>query len=141
MISLSHKSDSVGAFASTLCLVHCLATPLIFVAQSCSASCCSSAPGWWYWLDYLFLAISFFAIYWSGKTTSKKWVKIVLWICWIALLGLILNEKMEWFAVWEEAIYIPSLSLVFLHLYNRRYCQCQEDECCTHTKTKAVKKL
>ena len=42
-----NNSDSIGALASSLCLVHCVATPFIFVVQSCAASCCASAPAWW----------------------------------------------------------------------------------------------
>lgn len=132
MITLTKKSDSIGAIASSLCLIHCLATPLLFIAQSCSAVCCSSetVPGWWQWLDYAFLAISFFAIFWSTKTTSKDWMKIALWVSWAALLLVIVNEKTEWFPMKEFFIYIPALSLVALHLYNRKFCQCSEEECC-----------
>ena len=67
------KSDIVGALASGLCVVHCIATPFLFVAQSCSVSgCCSEAsPTWWSSIDYLFIGITLLAVYYSGKSTGK----------------------------------------------------------------------
>jgi hypothetical protein len=52
-----NNSDGIGALASTLCLIHCLITPFIFVVQSCATSCCASAPAWWLFFDYFFLII------------------------------------------------------------------------------------
>jgi hypothetical protein len=79
-LTIIKKSDVLGVLASGLCLIHCIATPFIFVAQTCSASCCSVAPTWWSTIDYVFLGISFFAIYWSVQNTSKNWIKYALWI-------------------------------------------------------------
>lgn len=124
------KPDNIGALASTLCMIHCFATPFIFIAQSCATTCCASAPEWWIWIDYIFLAISFFAIYRSTKTTSKQWIKSALWISWILLVIIILNERIALIHLPEIFKYITASSLVVLHLYNRKYCQCKEDECC-----------
>ena len=51
--TLNIKSDTIGALASGLCMVHCLATPFFFIASACSASCCSNTPLWWQWMDYM----------------------------------------------------------------------------------------
>lgn len=125
-----NKSDLIGAFASGLCLLHCVAVPLLFIVQTSSVSCCEASPYWWKWLDYLFLIISFMAIYRSNKTTTKRWIGKALWLSWGTLAFLILNEKLEWFSIPEFTIYIPALALIFLHLYNQKYCQC--DENCIH---------
>ncbi|MFK7796305.1 MAG: MerC domain-containing protein [Aureispira sp.] len=53
---LTQKSDFFGAAASTLCLIHCLITPFIFVAQTCSRTCCSDAPIWWRMIDVVFFS-------------------------------------------------------------------------------------
>lgn len=127
------KPDNVGALASTLCMIHCLATPFIFIAQSCSATCCATAPDWWKWIDYFFLTISFFAVYQSTQTTSKNWMKIALWISWIALSLVILNERFVFIHLPKLVTYIVASSLVILHLYNRKYCQCKNDKCCTYS--------
>lgn len=125
----SRKSDLIGAFASGLCLIHCVATPFLFVVQACSSTCCTSTPGWWQAIDYIFLIISFFAIGQSTRLTSQQWVKYALWSVWGVLLLIIVNEKMEWMRIAKEGIYIPALLLIVLHLYNRKYCRCEDGTC------------
>jgi len=134
MILIKQKPDTLGTLASSLCLVHCLATPFIFISQSSMAICCEATPTWWSFIDYFFLAISFFAIYWSTQTTSINWIKPLLWLSWVALGIVILNEKFSWFPLAEIAIYGPALALILLHLYNKKYCKCSTDTCCTHEK-------
>ena len=132
MIVLKQKTDLIGAIASTLCLAHCIATPFIFIAQSCSIVCCDSAPGWWGAIDYFFLVVSFFAIYRSTQTTSSNLIKPFLWLSWSVLFIIIMNEKRAWFPLGEQAIYFPALTLTVLHLYNKKYCQCNTTNCCTN---------
>ena len=134
--NLDLKSDTFGALASGLCMIHCLATPLIFVAQACSASastasCCASSPSWWGMLDYLFLVISIVAVYFSAKETTLVWMPAALYASWSFLAFLILNERFHMLHVDHSLVYAPALSLVVLHLYNRKYCNCDTDECCT----------
>jgi len=122
----SLKSDVVGAVASGLCVLHCLATPFLFVVQSTSVQSCSSiGPGWWNAIDYIFIVITFFAVLHSGKRSSKQWVKKGLWISWSLLTLLMLNEKMHLLpiAVWYK--HIAAFSLIVLHFYNLRYCSCE----------------
>ncbi len=78
--SIIYKPDAIGSAASTLCLIHCLATPFIFITQACTMSCCADAPTWWQSLDYLFIVISFFAIFRATQTSTNKFIKIALWI-------------------------------------------------------------
>ena len=91
------KSDALGAIASGLCILHCLATPFFFIASACSLSCCNNAPLWWQWMDYVFLGISFFAIKYATKSSSKDWVVQGLWVAWVALFIAILNIKWNGF--------------------------------------------
>jgi hypothetical protein len=130
MILNKSNSDFIGAFTSSLCLLHCVFTPFLFMVQTHTISHGVSVPFWWKMLDFVFLIISFVAIYWSSRNTSKQWMKSALWITWLCLCIIIINEKTAWFSIPEYAIYLPSLGLAFLHLYNRKYCQCQKDECC-----------
>ena len=130
-LGLTAKSDLIGAAASALCLVHCLATPLLFVAQTGLIGHVESHPQWWGILDLVFLAISFMAIWWSSKKTAKTWMQIALWISWSVLCFIVFNEKLAIMEIAEQAIYIPSACLIFFHLYNRKYCQCGEGDCCT----------
>ena len=132
MILINQKPDSIGAISSTLCLIHCVATPFIFIAQSCTMTCCDGTPSWWKFIDYFFLVISFFAVYRSTQTTSNKWIKPALWFSWFTLFIIIINEKAAWFPLNEKAIYLPALALILLHLYNKKYCQCNTTKCCTN---------
>lgn len=125
------KSDSIGVMASTLCMVHCAVTPLLFIAQSCSAACCTDAPDWWRWIDYFFLVISLFAVYHSTKNTGTAWMRPAMWISWSILLLAIINEHLEIMRVPEGTTYMAAFLLVALHLYNLMYCQCKSDKCCT----------
>lgn len=125
------KTDKVGIIASTLCMIHCIATPFLFLAKSCSASCGEASPNWWISLDFIFLLVSFFAIYQSSKNTSKIWLKYAMWTSWTFLLTILLNEKFYVISLFEYAIYFPAMMLVVLHIYNLKYCQCKTDTCCT----------
>ena len=124
-----NNSDSIGALASTLCLIHCLVIPFIFVVQSCAASCCASAPVWWVFFDYLFLTISFFAILKSTKTTQSNLIKYALWSFWLLLLCFIVNESIGVLLISKNALYLVAVLLSSLHIYNLKYCQC-ENKCC-----------
>ncbi|MEM9983104.1 MAG: MerC domain-containing protein, partial [Bacteroidota bacterium] len=87
------KSDLLGAFISGFCLIHCLATPFLFVAQA-ELTHHTKGPWWWGIIDILLLILSFVAIYWSAKNTSKSWVKYLFVISWLALSFIIFNEKL-----------------------------------------------
>ena len=125
------KPDSIGVMASGLCLIHCLATPFLFMAKTCAVSCCASAPIWWVLIDYLFLFVSFFAVYWSTLSTSNRLIKFALWLSWFLLSFVLINEQMQWVAIPRYAIHLPAFAFVSLHIYNIKYCQCKETQCCT----------
>ena len=127
-----NNSDSIGALASTLCLIHCLATPFIFVVQSCAASCCASAPAWWICFDYFFLAISFLAIFKSTKTPQSNFMKYSLWSFWFLLFCLIVNESIEVLLINKNVLYFIAITLSSLHIYNLKYCQCGDNKCFTN---------
>jgi len=116
--------------ASSLCMIHCLATPFLFVVQVCTASCCEAGPWWWSLIDYLFLIVSIVAIYFSAKATTLKWMPFVLYLSWGILALLLLHDRFPLFDIPHAMIYLPAFTLVFLHIYNRKYCTCHEGECC-----------
>ncbi|MGH1336826.1 MAG: MerC domain-containing protein [Aureispira sp.] len=127
---LTQKSDLFGALASSLCLIHCLITPFIFVAQTCSRTCCDTAPLWWRTIDFIFLIVSFFAVYWSAALTTKQWLKVAFWASWGAFFFLLSNEHLKVLNIAHELTYVPSFALIALHFYNKKYCKCTEDRCC-----------
>ena len=132
IFNLKINSDVIGASASILCTIHCLATPLIFVASACTQSCCANAPTWWIAIDYIFLFISFIAVYRSTKTTSSNWIKPLIWLYWVCLFVLILVEHNLSIQISPFYKYIAALSLAITHIYNLKYCQCKNNECCVN---------
>jgi len=46
-------------------------------------------------------------------------------------LCLIITEVFEIFSVPEFYSYITAISLSGLHIYNLKYCRCDNEECCT----------
>ena len=127
------KSNAVGILSSGLCMIHCIATPFLFLATAttCSQTCCDAAPVWYQWFDYFFLFVSFFAVAYSSKSSNSNWVKYALWFSWISLFLFILNSNFfGWYSLAQNIKFIPSFSLIGLHLYNLKYCQSKEVECC-----------
>lgn len=124
------QSDYIGSIASGLCIVHCAATPFLFIAQSCASSCCDTGPTWWSALDYLFIIITFFAVYFSAKNSSKKIIKYALYINWVVLSLLMVNAHASFFPIPDIWKYGAALSLICLHFYNLKYCRCADDGCC-----------
>ena len=131
MKSILYKPDSIGSIASMLCLLHCLATPFIFITQACTMSCCAGAPTWWQSIDYIFIVISFFAILRSTQTSSNKMIKIALWTTWFLFFISIINKTIGLFYMNPNFTYATGIILASLHLYNLKYCQCENDTCCT----------
>ena len=82
-----NKPDGYGALASILCVIHCLTTPLFFMIYASTIGDYEKTAVWWKSLDFIFLTISFFAIYRSTQTTSKKIMKYALWLNWSLLLS------------------------------------------------------
>ena len=131
MNKITISYDSVGIIASTLCAIHCIATPFLFIAKACTATCCSEAPSWWLMIDYIFLAVSFFAIYFINKNLTIKWLKFSFWITWVVLLFTIANHTTNLLPIPKNFIYIPSSLIIILHFYNLKFCKCQNEDCCT----------
>ena len=127
-----NKPDTLGAFASSICLIHCIATPFLFIAQTCSTTCCEATPTWWKWIDYLFLIVSFFAVYQSTKTSTNKLIQNTLWVSWSILSIAIASETISPLHLPHFLKYIAGFLLIVFHLYNLKYCQCKNDKCCTN---------
>jgi hypothetical protein len=119
------KPDTVGAIASIFCMLHCLLTPFLFLSYPGQIDHALGLPVWWQNFNYIFIIISFFAVYKSVKTTSNSFIKYALWSSWLALLSLIINEQYEWISLPEFLTYITTSILAVLHIYNLNYCQCE----------------
>ena len=120
---LTNNSDFFGILSCSLCLVHCIFTPLILFSLSSLNSKSSMSYSWWNNLDYVFLIISFFMVYISVQNTRLKRIKLFFWLSWFFLFLVIVNEKKEFFGFSEYLIYIATSGLSLLHLLNLKYCK------------------
>jgi Na+-transporting NADH:ubiquinone oxidoreductase subunit NqrB len=121
---LNINSDTFGILACALCIIHCIATPFVFMAYSYSNIQQIANPIWWKNLDFIFLIISFVMIYFSTQTTSKGFMKYFFWLSWLLLSMMIINEKIGLLSVPEYMTYGSAALLTTIHLYNLKYCQC-----------------
>ena len=129
MVVTTKNSDYIGAFAGILCIIHCIITPLLFLinAELATRQTLFSLQ----LTGYVFLIISFFAVYRSALNTTNNTVKVLFFLLWGALLFLILNESFGAFRIAETFTFISAFSLSALHIYNLKYCQCKDESCCT----------
>ncbi|MAJ52128.1 MAG: hypothetical protein CMB82_11040 [Flammeovirgaceae bacterium] len=125
------KSNIIGASSSGFCIIHCATTPFVFLANLSTVPCCDSIPLWWQSLNYLFLTISLMAVITAAKKSTKSWLGIALIISWIFLFLTIFIETFEIMIISEAWNYIPAISLIILHVYNQKYCTC--DNCCKNS--------
>ena len=131
MMTLTTKnSDYLGAVAGILCIIHCIITPLLFVinAELATKSTLLALQV----IGYMFLIISFFAVYKSAVNTTNNVVKVLFFVLWSFLLLLILNESFGVFKIAETFTFISAFSLSALHIYNLKYSQCADENCCVN---------
>jgi hypothetical protein len=120
------KPDFVGISASFLCMVHCLAYPLI-ISLGLLVKGPESSPRHfgakyqhvhlgWYWLDYVFVTLAIWAVVNAAKNTHSDFIKIGLWLSvTVFSFAILLHHRVEWmFFVSLTA----SLSLLIFHILN-----------------------
>ncbi len=129
-LTIQHP-DTIGAINSSICVIHCFATPFLFLTQAQTSLVePSTVPLWWQLLNYVFIVVSFFAVNRTVKNSSNQLVKSLLWVSWVLLSTLILNEQFEIMHMPELLTYFAGISLASLHIYNLKYCQCEDENCC-----------
>ena len=129
MIQRLYNSDSLGIIGSSLCMIHCLATPFLFMAKTCSDTCCVDSPLAWRLIDVAFLIIALYAVVSAYKNAKYLWVKLALSMAWLGLAFIIVNSYLSIVEIPEQWIYLPAISLVVLHIYNLNNCKCSA-KCC-----------
>ena len=127
-LTIQHP-DTLGAINSSLCVIHCFATPFLFLTQAQTSLVeLSTVPLWWQLLNYVFIVVSFFAVFRTVKNSSNQLVKSLLWVSWVLLSALILNEEFEIMHMPELLTYFAGISLASLHIYNLKYCTISEEK-------------
>ena len=111
------KADNTGIASAVLCTIHCLMIPALLLIKYLWAgkTAVPNLPYWWGYLDYLFLVISFTAVYHAAGHTTARWIKVSLWTCWCLLsTGILFEEQLHWLA------YLASAGLIATHFFNIR---------------------
>lgn len=104
----SKSLDILGISAATLCLLHCLLFPFLFVLPLRV----SHNP----FVDIGFLLIGIFAVFRLTRTMPFGLIKSLLWIG-IGIITLSVVLQMLW-AVHTPLIYIGATTLIITHLIN-----------------------
>lgn len=120
--SLRISSDNIGMMSSALCIVHCIATPFLFVWKATCNLSCHSAPLWWRSFDFIFLTIALFAVIYSVKQSTNNWVKGLLISSWVLLLFSEMGKHYLAMDFIHHFSYFPAVALILIHLYNKKYC-------------------
>lgn len=127
IIRNSNYSNLLGATASGLCAIHCAATPLLFAAKPVlehAATEHGHAQGspLWAAFDYVFLLLSFVAVWYSVRHTNHRTLKRVLWASWGVFATGILFEAFHLpYGHW--LMYSGSIALVIAHVKNYQHCR------------------
>jgi len=136
-MNLSIKySDKVGVASNILCMLHCFATPFIFLSQTQTAHISHDVPFAWQIINYFFITVSAIAVYYSAKNSTNNIVKFLMVVFWLILSFLIISEGLEILHLPEILTYLSASFLSLLHIYNLNYCTCSDEECCIHNKKK-----
>ncbi|MET3129686.1 lipid-A-disaccharide synthase-like uncharacterized protein [Arcicella rosea] len=114
--------DYLGIAGSGICLVHCLATPIVMFVKTFyeTKMDISSHEGIHYW-DYLFLTICFIAVYFTTKEATSSKITIAFWSFFVLFACSILFE--EDFKYLNLVGYFSSIALIITHLVNLRNCK------------------
>ncbi|WP_266368616.1 MerC domain-containing protein [Tellurirhabdus rosea] len=118
---LSKKADYVGITGSVLCIIHCLATPVLLMTSSVFRH--DSIRMGYLSLDYVFIALNITAVYYATRHQTAPLIKTLLWaFLSVFALAIVLEDVNE---IFEYLGYAASAGLVMTHLANLRYCRLQ----------------
>ena len=114
MISTSkiNIADLIGIVSSSLCLVHCIATPLLIAFGAGFIT----NP----FFKYLFLIISFISIFKATENITSKKKSLLLWVSFCGFLfSILFQEEYEWL---HFSGYFFAILIIIGHILNIKYC-------------------
>ncbi|HEX9956478.1 MAG TPA: MerC domain-containing protein [Fibrella sp.] len=111
------KADYIGITGSVLCLIHCLAAPVVVMTSSLLRD--DTLRTGFLSLDYVFIAINIVAVYFAARQHTSSAIRTALWsFLFLFTLGLLLENVNPLF---EYIAYAASTGLVISHLLNLRH--------------------
>jgi hypothetical protein len=107
------KADLIGILSSSICLVHCIATPLLVIYGIGF----STNPIF----KYLFLIISFVSIFKATENSTNYKISILLWLSFFGFLfSNFFHEEYHWLDYFE---YLFAVLIIFGHVLNIKHCK------------------
>lgn len=109
------RSDLLGVSTSLLCLLHCLAFPVVL---STGYLFNYSLQGHWHGTDYIFVLLGMVAVWASARKTPFLALKLAFWLAILVFsLSILFHDRWSWM------IYIStsaSFVLIVLHILHWR---------------------
>lgn len=117
--------DYLGIVSSGVCLVHCLATPILMLIQAYYKTGLNvSDQEELRYLDYVFVSVCFLAVYFTTKEEVSRKINTVFWLFFLFFALSILFE--DDFQYLNFVGYFSSFGLIITHLINIKKCKkCQ----------------
>ncbi|MFY0674449.1 MAG: MerC domain-containing protein [Bacteroidia bacterium] len=112
-MNFTHSYDKIGIWSSLLCIVHCLAVPVVMAYTNNSIDLHHNM--WWDLLQVFFVLIGFWAVRHAVGHVKITWIKIAFWVSFIVLVASIF---MHHSFIGEVLNYTAAGSLVGLHTLN-----------------------
>lgn len=113
----SELSDVLGMGSAFLCLLHCIAAPVLMGFGASIHEVHSSFFLHEFW-DIIFLVLGFIAVYFSARHSKSTFLKVLLWTTYLSLLcAVILHHSSP---VFEYLMYAASIVLIIAHTLNFR---------------------
>lgn len=114
-------ADYMGITSSSLCLIHCIATPLLL---SIGANLFTYPA-----VEYAFLLLSFIAIYKTTAPAKKSKISLLLWLSFaVFLVSTVLKEQ---YGYLHYTAYAASFSIICGHILHMRQCKKYSPNECT----------
>lgn len=115
----SKNADRIGIISSSLCLVHCIALPLLISLQPALISFLHDDM---HFVEYIFLLLSVVAVFFATRSThmSDSTRKLFYVVLGVFTLSILLGERFHWL---HYIGYLGSFALIVLHIINIRQCQ------------------
>jgi succinate dehydrogenase/fumarate reductase cytochrome b subunit len=118
--ALTSKADYIGITGSFLCLIHCLATPILLVSSAWLKQS-EGLRNTYLSLDYVFIGVNIIAVYFATRNKhATKAIRVALWASLAVFTVAILFEEQS--EIFEYMGYAASLGLITTHIFNIRYC-------------------
>ncbi len=112
-----NKADIIGILSSSICLVHCIATPFLIIYGIGFMT----NPIF----KYLFLILSFVSIFKATENVQHTKIAALLWVSfWGFLFSNLFHEEYHWLDYFE---YLFAGLIIIGHILNIKYCkQCPQ---------------